>query len=154
MITVLYTNSDAILACAGMTSEDVSDAFVTARALPKILSVDLYEWLPTHEDVYLSDGDSATTDERYKSDCLVLWCNYYAASRLLEAALTIKQRETDGKNEFERFTTPELGKLAEEAKRMAGVYRQKLLVALAQADVASPIQTMGLVVPNYDPVTG
>jgi len=155
VIAILYTDSDKVLGAAGLTSDDVSDAFITARDLPRILSVELFTWLPTHADVYVPDGTSGVTAQgQNNSDCLVLWCTYFAAARLLDAMLLIKQRETDGKNAFDRFTPVDFQKLADAARTQAGVYRQALQVAVAAADVAAPIVPLSVVAPSYDPVTG
>lgn len=153
-MNISYTTSDKILGMAGLSSDDVSDAFLVSSSLDKVLSVELFSWLPDHASVYVEDTVSTTAQLRNNSDCLVLWCSYYGASRVLDAALTIKAKETDGKNAFERFATTDLLKLAEAARKQAGVYRQTLLTALDTTVAPTPMAALVGSSPSFDPVTG
>ncbi|WP_019865138.1 hypothetical protein [Methylovulum miyakonense] len=151
---IIYTTAARILGVAGLSSEDVSDTFLADLELNRVLSVELFTWLPNHADIYLQDTESTTAQLRNNSDCLVLWCSYYGAARVLDAALIVKSRETDGKNAFERFSSTDLMKLADAARKQAGVYRQALLTALDTESAPTPMAVLSAVAPSYDPVTG
>jgi hypothetical protein len=151
---ILYTTAAKILGPAGLSAEDVPDVFMADLELSRILSVELFTWLPNHANIFVADSMDTDAQARNNSDCLVLWCNYYGAARVLDAALVIKAKETDGKNAFERFSSADLAKLANTAKTQAGVYRTALLTALSTETAPTPISALTVVAPSYDPVTG
>jgi hypothetical protein len=155
MIPLLYTDSGRVLGTVGLSSEDISDDFFKNKDLERVLSVDLFTWLPTHATVYVEPGAlNPPALAKFNSDCLVLYCNYFCASKVLEAVLAIMTKESDGQNEYNRFANIDLSKLANEAKQQAGYYRQTLLAALQAPNVAVRVTQAKAVQPTYDPVTG
>ena len=155
MIGVIYTDSDRILAAIGLTSEDISDDFFLSKDLKTILSVDLYNWLPTYSTLHVSVGDTATEAQKHVSNCLTLYCTYFCAAKLLEGgALNIMIKESDGQNEYNRISNIDFNLLKSETIKQAGYYREILLSAISSNSVAIQVAQSTVVAPAYDPVTG
>lgn len=155
MVPILYTDSDKILSTLGLSSEDLADTFFQARDLERVLSVDLFTWIPSHSTIYLMPGSAAPTEQaQFNSDCLVLYCTYFCAFRVLDGILGIMSKESDGQNEYSRFGSLDFTKLVTTAQHQAGYYRQLLLKALSSSGVAVRVPQSTVVTPTYDPVTG
>lgn len=154
MLTILYTDSDRVLSVTGLSPEDVSDPFIESKDLQRMLSVDLFPWLPTHATLYNeSQALTATETQKYYGDCLILYCTYFCASKVVEALLGIMSKETDGQNEYNRFSSVDLRQLAQDLLTNASRYRHTLTDALASNPVPN-LQQFTVVAPTYDPVTG
>lgn len=154
MIPILYTDSDQVLSTIGLTPDDISDEVLNSKDLEKVLSVDLYQWLSTHSTIFKSTTAVATSAERFQSDCLELYCTYFCAAKVLEMALLIFMKESDGQNEYNRFGSLDFNRLKAEVMQQAGYYRQTLLTALSSETAAVRVPQFTVVAPSYDPVTG
>lgn len=155
MVPLLYTDSDKALAAAGLSSDDLSDAFMVARDFTRLLSVDLYGWLPTHAALYIPvDVPYVSEAARYRSDLLTLYCTHFCASRVLQAVLSLMVKESDGQNEYDRFSNLDLKAAADDMLSKAGFYQQALLSELQSTSVAPVVSLFSLSAPSYDPVTG
>ena len=155
MIPITYTDSDRVLGVVGLSSEDISDEFFTARDLPRILSVDLFTWLPNHATLYVEPGTlNPEPQAQFHSDCLTLYCSYFCASKILDAVLGIMARESDGQSEYARLGTLDLRKLSKDMESLAGYYRQTLLKSISAANTSVRVPQSTVVTPTYDPVTG
>ena len=62
-------------------------------------------------------------------------------------------KESDGQNEYNRFSSVDLKQLAKDTYAHADRYKQILLNALS-VSVPSRVQQSTVVTPTYDPVTG
>lgn len=155
MIQLTYTDSDRVLGVVGLTFEDLSDEFFEKRDLTRILSVELFLWLPTHSTIYIDPAMVAPTAQaQFNSDCLTLYCTYFCASKILDAALSIPIKETDGVNEYNRFASIDLRALSKDINSQATYYRQVLLTAISSANVSVAVAQSTVITPTYDPVTG
>lgn len=153
MITALYTNSDRILSVLGLTSEDLDDTFFQSRDLARSLSVELFTWVPTHASVYKADNVSVTDAERYQSDCLIMFCDYFGALKILEGVLGILEKETDGQNEYKRFSNLDIPYLTQKLTAEMARYKGLLEQAITPTTTAT-VQFFTVSAPTYDPVTG
>jgi hypothetical protein len=155
MITILYTNSDQVLNTIGLSSDDLADSFFVARDFNRLLSVDLFTWLPTHAAINIPTGTPAASDQaQFNSDCLSLYCTYFCASKVLDATLAIMVKESDGQSEYNRFSSLDFAALSKETQQQAGYYRHLLLDAIHDPGAAVHTQQLTVVAPTYDPVTG
>lgn len=155
MIPLLYTDSDKVMATIGLTPDDLPDSFFEAKDFIRTLSVDLYIWLPTHSSVFIPPGSVPSTDKLgFESDCLVLYCSYFLASRTAESVLAIMVKESDGQSEYDRFSGLDLQKLTGDMANRAAYYRQTLLSSLQSDNVVTSTSKARAVSPSYDPVTG
>jgi len=154
MIPILYTDSDRALGVTGLTPDDINDEFIVARDLLRTLSVDLFTWLPSHALVFVPPGTSTTDLLQFQSDCLVLYCTHFCASKIVHAILSIYSKETDGKNAYERLGNTDLTALHEETRKQAGYYREQLLASLKATNAAVSVTQFSISTPSYDPVTG
>lgn len=154
-VTVLYTNSDAIRAVAGVDDHDVSDATLTARKLDLELSADLRVWLPTHATVY-SEGTApgATASEQDQANLLILYATYFCAAQVVEnAPLSMLQSVGDGKNTQSRFSKADLTALRERLREKADQFRQALIDLVPGGVGATSLTLFSGVGLGVDPVT-
>ena len=152
MTPVLYTDSTRILSVIGLTADDIPEAFFDQSDIERALRVDLYTWIPTHASQFVAQWDAATEEARFQSDCLVLYCTYFCAGKVLEGVLGIMVKETDGQSEYNRFASLDFKQLAKDLEEKAARYQQLLLSTL-QTPVVQ-VSQMTVVAPTYDPVTG
>lgn len=152
MTTVLYTDSTRILSVIGLTAEDIPETFFDQSDIERALRVDLYTWIPTHATQFIAQWNNATEQARFQSDCLVLYCTYFCAVKVLEGVLGIMVKETDGQNEYNRFSSLDFKQLAKDLEEKASRYQQLLLSTLQTP--ATQISQLTVITPTYDPVTG
>ena len=96
MITILYTNSDAIRSSVGLDENDVSDAMIANQNLGMQMLERLSDFAPDYEDIY----DGSDEGERR----ITLWCQFFGALVLLEdASLAIPQKHQANSDQLSRF---------------------------------------------------
>lgn len=154
MIQILYTDSDAILGVVGLTLDDISEDMFAARNIVTILSVDLYNWLPNHTSIFKPPYPIPSDQDKYNSDCLVLYCTYFCATKLIDAIFSIYASETDGQSEYTRFSSVKPEDLKRTCQSQAGYYRELLLAAIVSPTVATRVAQSTVPAPVYDPITG
>lgn len=150
MVAILYTNTDQIRSVAGLTVEDVSDAFLTARDMATELKVDLYSWLPNHAALH---ADTSTAAAQQISDCIGLYCTYTAAAWVLQSPMSLLAKITDGANAAERFQI-DWEAAAERLLAKAALMKQQLVDLTTTPSSGLTVKFFSGDTPSYDPVTG
>jgi hypothetical protein len=151
-MTILYTTPASILSTLGLAPEDLEPDYFLSSELPRLLRIDLYDWIPDHATLIVDILTASATDVN-KYDLLIAYCTYFCASRVALAAYAFKSKETDGTNAYERSTIDFL-KVAGEVQNKANLYKEKLLVIIRPVDVVVRVVQSTFVSPTTDPITG
>lgn len=149
---ILYTTPEAILSTLGLAPEDLEPNYFQESDLFRLLRIDLFEWLPTHNTLIVDEA-TALPEDLNKYDLLVTYCTYFCAARTALAAYSFKSRESDGMNAYERNSI-NFFKLSEEFQRKANLYKEKLTTIVNVANVTPRVAQSTFVEPNTNPVTG
>lgn len=156
MITILYTDSDAVRSALGVESfsdqnlqRELPDTMFSSQDFARQLRAALYSWVPTHADI-IAAGDAPGTDEEvHYADLVRNYSLYWCAWRAAMMAYATRRNVGDGKSELQRFEVDWL-KLAEEMKKLFEDAQDELMEAL---NPATTIAFAKRVEPDYDPVT-
>lgn len=150
----VYTDTSAVRGAIGLTDNEVTDDMIVDSRLDLELESDLYEWLPTHEDVWeAGSAVAATADEKMQKTWLRLYSKWFVASKLAAMILAMPQMISDGKAEMRRFQQLDLQKVLDNAIAEMMKYRDKLDAAVNGSTVGTAPTLVGLATPSYDPVT-
>ena len=152
MTTLLYTDSGNVLGILGLSGEDIQEGLFERGDIEKMLRAELHTWLPAHADYFITEWESATADEHFRSDCLSMFCTYFCASKVAEGSLGIMSNESDGQNEYTRFASLDLKSISRDMEHKASKYKQYFLNTLEVAPISVVPFTVST--PSYDPVTG
>ena len=146
------TDSDEVRATVGVDDSDFPDATVSAMGLDNDLEADLLTWLPTYTTV-ISEGTTGTptSDQRLKYLNLKNYAKYFCAYLVASASqLMAPQKESDGANELQRFTTDKLTDLLARLSAKRDKYRSDIEY---QENAGSYTHSLfSTVSPTYDPV--
>jgi len=149
-----YTNSSAIRAAVGITTEDIGDDVIADIKMDKILLSSLDDWLPTHAAVYAAGNVSTPTAQALKDlRNLQLYSQFYCASQIDIMQLAIANTISNGKDLLRRFEGIDFVDLSARLLARADIYRQKLEESVNLETGRTATTLIGSVAPTYDPVT-
>lgn len=154
MAALLYSTTGQVRAIVGASDVELPDATIAARNTDMELTVDLYDWCPTHATI-ASDGTTGTptADEIFKYQLLQLYSAHFHAALVLEAGqTTLLQKVSDGANEMARFTTADINDLHMHALAKCEHFKARLQDAIGETPEATTPHFFG-VSGGYDPVT-
>lgn len=150
MIPILYTDSDKILATAGLSSDDLPDEEMLKHTIELELTTDFYLWLP---DWATRASTTTTPADRFVADSIVLYCTYYGAVSILESPAFILSKISDGKNAEERLIK-DVAATVDRLQFKMNALKQRVLNVIAAGDSTAPPKQFSLSEPGYDPVRG
>jgi hypothetical protein len=159
MVTILYTNSDAVRAALGIETDDLQkelpDHMFVNQNMERQLRAALYAWLPTYASI-VAAADAVDPDESgdtdfatlYQGDLVRNYCLFWAAWRAAEMAYFARRKVSDGRSEVERFSI-DWEALADRMKSRAEE-QQSLLQATFTPSLLTVFAKRSI--PDYDPV--
>jgi len=150
---ILYTSTEAIRACLGVSARELDDAQITDLRMSDQLLESLEDVLSTHVAAAAAgEAVGATDAEVTVLRRLRLYCQYEAAVLLLPQLQTLLvQKISDGDAEMQRFSKDDLERTKDQITAMRNHYRGKLNADFVSEAFVLP--TILAVSPTYDPVT-
>jgi hypothetical protein len=155
MTAILYTTTDAIRGCFGITDNELLDEFFVNQRMDLQLELDLDSWVSTHATIY-SEGiaESPTAEQTKKWNYLQLYSQWFCAELsivLMQSALP--SQITDGKAGITRGKT-NYEALSSRALFEKEKYKTWLTDLIADTTtVPTGPSLFSSVEPGYDPVT-
>lgn len=151
---IMYTTSNAIRACIGVTDKELSDAQLTDLNLGTQLSLDLDEVYPDHATAKTEGEAGGATALQLKTWNLIkMYSQYQGAAFMLPGLQNlIPQKLADAGFEMQRFTKDNLDKTKAEILGMRDKYRSAIAELLGETPYEA-YSVLVRVTPTYNPVT-
>jgi hypothetical protein len=159
MLTVLYTNTDALRSLVGVTESEWEDHRFQEGSLEKDLRLWLNDWYSGHKVAWdASVAPAATVPQRDMGDMLSQWCLYAGAWLMAPSLpLLVQQSLADSKTEYKRsFSTRDIATLRANLEERRAYYQNRISAVVN----SSPVTVASLLPPGLgvsplgtDPVT-
>ena len=154
MLAILYTTTDRIRGALGVSENEISDQRIVDTAIEDQLTVRLSVIRPDHAAIKTAgEAVGATDAEKLLYKILQLYCMYFGAATMLNAAQTLLFQEvTDAETTNTRFKPNDISELIDNVMGQMGLYEGMLNDEYEQAN-GPGYMVASIASPAYNPVT-